>query len=274
MRVVNRAALYAPWAGLWKHRGLVWQMTKRDVLGRYRGSFIGLAWSFFNPLFLLAIYTFVFSVIFKVQWRPTGSKSTGAFALALFSGLIVFMLFSECLNKAPGIILANPNLVKKVVFPLEILPWVTLGSAFFHFLVSFGVLLVACLLITHTLQWTVIFVPLVLLPLLLICAGLMWFLSSLGVYLRDVGQAMVMITMALNFLCPIFYPVTAVPARYRILLYFNPITPLVVQMRHVVIWGQLPDWTELAATALVGLIFSFLGFMWFQRTKKGFADVV
>ncbi len=274
MPVLKRAFLYAPWTGLWRHRGLVWQMTKRDVLGRYRGSFIGLAWSFFNPLLLLAIYTFVFSVIFKVKWRLKGSESTGDFALALFSGLIIFMLFSECLSKAPGLILANPNLVKKVVFPLEILPWVTLGSAFFHFLVSFGVLLAACLLITHTLHWTVVFVPLVVLPLLLISVGLIWFLSSLGVYLRDVGQAMALIIMALNFMCPIFYPLSSVPIQYRPLLYLNPITPLVEQMRNLVLEGGMPNWVQLGVATLVGLVFSFLGFMWFQKTRKGFADVL
>ncbi|NNM87773.1 MAG: ABC transporter permease [Phycisphaerae bacterium] len=274
MRVIKRVVSCAPWISLWRYRGLIWQMAKRDVLGRYRGSFIGLAWSFFYPLVLLAVYTFVFSAVLKVRWRTGPRESMGTFALALFSGMIVYMLFSECLNKAPGLILANPNLVKKVVFPLEILPWVTLGSAFFHFLVSFGVLLAACLVLTHSLSWTVVFAPLVVVPLLLVSVGLMWFIASLGVYLRDMAQVMGLVTLTLNFLCPIFYPITEVPKAYRPLLYLNPMTPLVEQMRNIVLWGRMPDWLQLGAVTLVGLVFSYLGFIWFQKTKKGFADVL
>ncbi len=201
---------------LWRNRQLIVQMTKREVVGRYKGSAMGLAWSFFNPVFMLVVYTFVFSEIFKSRWGGVGGDdSKTKFAVVLFVGMIVLSLFSEVLNRAPGLILSNVNYVKKVVFPLEILPVIAMGAALFHGLISLGVLLAAFTLFNGYLHWTAIFTPLVLLPLVILTTGLGWMLASLGVFLRDVGQTIGIITTVLMFLSPVFYPVTAVPERFR-----------------------------------------------------------
>ena len=263
----------ALFASLWDNRELIVQLTRREVMSRYRGSVLGLAWSFFNPLLMLGVYTFVFSVVFKARWGP-GEESTADFAIVLFVGLIIHGLFAECVNKAPGLILANVNYVKRVVFPLEILPWVAAGSALFHSGVSTVVLLAAQLVVQHALVWTIVFLPIVLLPLLLATIGLAWFLSSIGVYVRDIGQTIGILTTVLLFLSPVFYPVEALPENYRILLLLNPLTPVIGDARRVLIWGQAPDWAGLMIYASAGFAVAWLGFWWFQRTRRGFADVV
>lgn len=260
-------------ASLWRNRGLIHASAKREVLGRYRGSALGLLWSFFNPLFMLVVFTFVFSVIFQARWGG-GSGSKTEFALVLFAGLIVFNLFAECISRAPGLILSNTNYVKKVVFPLEILPFVGLMSALFHASISLLVWLAAYALLFGIPHPTVFYVPLVLLPFCLFLMGLSWALASLGVFLRDVSQFIGVLTTALMFLSPIFYPVTAFPENYRYLLYLNPLTPVVEQMRDVLFWGKAPDFFMLAIYWIVTLGIASLGFAWFQKTRKGFADVL
>lgn len=260
-------------ASLWRNRGLIKALVKREVLGRYRGSFMGILWSFFNPVFMLAVYTFVFSVVFKARWSGGGESKT-EFALVLFAGLIVFNLFAECINRAPGLILANVNYVKKVVFPLEILPLVVLGSALFHGLVSLGVWLLAYCILFGVPHATVFFLPLIVLPLVLLIMGLAWGLAALGVYLRDVSQFIGIITTTLLFLSPIFYPATALPEAYRGLLYLNPLTPAIEQARDVLFWGRNPDFTMLLIYLLASAAIAWLGFAWFQKTRKGFADVL
>jgi lipopolysaccharide transport system permease protein len=259
--------------GLWRHRDLVRALVQREVIGRYRGSIMGILWSFFHPLFMLAVYTFVFSVVFKARWDVTSDSKT-EFALVLFAGLIVFNLFSECVNRAPSLILSNVNYVKRVIFPLEILPWASLGSALFHALVSLGVWLLAYSTLFGVPHFTIILLPLVLLPLLLFIMGITWALAALSVYLRDVSQLIGMFTTILMFLSPIFYPVSALPQRYASFLLLNPLTPVIEQVRCVLFWGKIPDimvWLiSLFSSALVG----WLGFVWFQKTRKGFADVL
>jgi len=259
---------------LWRYRKLILQMTKREVLSRYRGSVMGLAWSFFNPLLMLIIYTFVFSVVFKARWGVGGEESKIDFAVVLFVGLIVHGFFAECLNRAPALVLSNVNYVKKVVFPLEILAWVALGSALFHAVISLVVLLVAKLLVGQGLEWTVLLVPAVFTPLMLGTVGLTWFVASLGVYLRDVGQTIGIITSALLFLSPVFYPLSAIPENYRLIVLLNPLTFVIEQARQVLIWGEFPDWLGLSLYTAASFIVAWLGFWWFQRTRRGFADVV
>lgn len=259
--------------GIWRARDLVWQMTRREVVGRYRGSVLGLFWSFFNPVLMLTIYTFVFSVAFKARWGE-GGESKFEFALILFAGLIVYNLFAECINRAPTLILSNVNYVKKVVFPLEILPLVTLGAALFHGAISLGVLLIFYVMVASSLHWTVVFVPLVLLPLLLTTLGISWFLASLGVFLRDVAQTVGLLTMVLMFLSPIFYPISVLPEKYRTFLYMNPLTFIIEQMRNVVLWGKAPSWPGLIVLTAVGVLVALLGAVWFQKTRRGFADVL
>lgn len=258
---------------LWRHRELAAAMVQREVVGRYRGSVMGLLWSFFNPAFMLVIYTFVFSVVFKARWN-VGSDSKTEFALVLFAGLIMFNLFAECLNRSPSLILSNASYVKKVVFPLEMLPWVALGSALFHALISLAVWLVAYAVLFGVPHLTVLYLPLVMLPLLLLIMGVSWFLASLGVYLRDVSQIIGVISTVLMFLSPVFYSGAALPEEYRQLLQLNPLTPVIEQAREVLFWGRAPDFAALSVYLLASALLAWLGFAWFQKTRKGFADVI
>ena len=264
----------AMFTSFWRNRLLILQMTRRDVVGRYRGSIMGLAWSFFNPLLMLATYTFVFSVVFRARWGVSGEESRADFAIILFVGMIVYGLFAECVNRAPGIIISNVNYVKKVVFPLEILPWVALGSAIFYSLVSAVVLLLAQLIINQTLPWTSVFFPLVMLPLVFAAMGFGWFLAALGVFLRDIGQITGIFTTVVMFVSPVFYPVTALPKEYQGLLRLNPLTLIIEESRKVLVFGILPEWRSLFVALVLGLSIASIGFWWFQRTRKGFADVL
>ncbi|MGR8997957.1 MAG: ABC transporter permease, partial [Gammaproteobacteria bacterium] len=198
-------------ASLWRNRQLIVQMAKREVVGRYKGSAMGLLWSFLNPVFMLVVYTFVFSVVFKARWGVGEDETKTQFAIVLFVGMIVHGLFAEVLNRAPGLILSNVNYVKKVVFPLDILPVISMGAALFHSLISLLVLLAAFVLINGYLHWTAIFIPLVLLPLVILTLGLAWILASLGVFLRDVGQTIGIVMTVTLFCSPVFYPITALP---------------------------------------------------------------
>ena len=258
----------------WRNRHLIWQMTRREIAARYQGSIIGLAWSFINPLLMLIVYTFVFSVVFKARWGTNGNESRADFAIILFAGLIVFSLFAEIVNQSPAQIVSNPNYVKKVVFPLEILSWVSLGSGLFRSLVSLVVLLLAQLMINFSLPWTIVLFPLVLLPLVLASLGVAWFLAALAVYVRDIGQITPVFTTVLMFISAVFYPLSALPEVYQRWLRLNPLALIINESRKVLIFGSLPDWGWLGIALLMGLAIAFSGFWWFQKTRKGFADVL
>lgn len=258
----------------WRHRHLIWQMSRREVVGRYRGSIMGLAWSFFNPVLMLIVYTFVFSVVFKARWGVGTEESKADFAIVLFVGMIVHGLFAECVNRAPGLILSNVNYVKKVVFPLETLSWVAMGSALFHALISLVVLIAAQLIVNFIVPWTAVFFPVVILPLLLATMGFAWFLAATGVFVRDIAQITGIITTVLLFMAPVFYPVSALPKEYQAWLLLNPLTFIIEQARQVLIWGALPDWSGLGFYLAVSILIAWGGFWWFQKTRKGFADVI
>ncbi|MFA6498758.1 MAG: ABC transporter permease [Desulfurivibrionaceae bacterium] len=245
----------------------------REVAGRYRGSVLGILWSFFNPVFMLAIYTFVFSVVFKARWGGADESRT-KFAMILFAGLLVFNVFAECVGRAPSLILGNCNYVKKVIFPLEILPWVILGTALFHFFVSFGVWVLFYFWIFGIPPLTVFLFPLILIPLIMFVMGLSWFLAALGVFLRDVTQIVGIIITVFMFLTPIFYPLSAIPEAYRKWLYCNPLTFLVEQARGVLIFGVGMDWAGFSLLSGMAFGLAWFGFAWFQKTRKGFADVL
>jgi len=230
-------------------------------------------WSFFNPVLMLAVYTFVFSVVFKARWVG-GSDSKAEFALVLFAGLLIFNLFSECVNRAPGLILANANFVTKVIFPLEVLPIVVLGSAAFHFLIGLVVWMVFYVLFFGLPPVTVLLLPSILLPLVLMTLGFSWLLSSLGVYLRDVGQIIGVVTTALMFLSPIFYPIAALPEEYHPFIQISPLTFVVEQARDLMIWDKGMDWAGWAVWMAISTAIAWMGFVWFQKTRKGFADVL
>jgi lipopolysaccharide transport system permease protein len=261
-------------AHLWKYRDLIRQLTWREVVGRYKGSFIGLGWSFIQPLVMLCVYTFVFSVIFKARWGVEAGEGKAAFALALFMGLITFSIFSEVANSAPSLVLGNANYVKKVVFPLEILPLVRLFSALINAVFSLGVLFAGILIINHFIHWTALLLPLIWLPMLMFTLGCGYFLASLGVFVRDIGTVIGVLTTMLFFLTPIFYPISAVPEAFRIVFRINPIAIFVEDARRVVLWGLSPDWPWFFfGMALSGAVLIF-GFVWFMKSKKAFADVI
>ncbi|MFW0758502.1 ABC transporter permease [Pseudomonas sp. H11T01] len=260
-------------ASLWRNRALIIALTKREILGRYRGSSLGILWSFFNPLLMLAVYTFVFSVVFNARWS-SGSESKTEFALALFAGLTVFGLFSECVGRAPGLILSNVNYVKKVVFPLEILPWVSMGAALFHAFISLVVWLIFYGIFFGVPHLSVLLLPFVILPLLFFSMGISWVFSSLGVYLRDISQIIGVAITMLMFLSGIFYSVSSLPVEYQELLKINPLVPIIEQARDVLIWGKKPDYLLLFSYLGGSLVSAWLGFVWFQKTRKGFADVL
>jgi lipopolysaccharide transport system permease protein len=257
-----------------RHRDLVWQMTKRDVVGRYRGSFFGVAWSLFNPLLMLGVYTFVFSGVFKSTWRNGSAEGTTDFAVVLFAGLLIHGLFAECVNRAPGLVLANPNYVKKVVFPLEVLPGIAMGSALFHTGASLIVLLCGLVVGSLGIPRTVVLFPLVLAPFVVFTMGICWFLAATGVYLRDLGHAVGIATTVMLFLSPVFYPSSSLPARYGWLLQITPLTFIIEQSRDVLVWGRLPNWTGLLGYSVASVIVAQLGFRWFQKARRGFADVL
>ena len=235
---------------------------------------MGVAWSFFTPLLMLAVYTFIFSVVFTARWGDAGEQSNTGFAVIMFTGMIVHGLFAEALNRAPGLILSNVNFVKKVVFPLEILPVVAIGASLFHTGVSLAVLLGGYAVYKGFVHWTAIFIPFVFLPLAIFSLGFVWALASLGVFLRDVGQAIGVITTVMLFLSPVFYPLTAVPEIYRPVIMANPLTFIMAQAREVLVWGRLPDWQGLGIYTLLAGAMAWAGSAWFQKTRKGFADVV
>jgi lipopolysaccharide transport system permease protein len=259
---------------LWQHRELWWRLTEREVLGRYRGSLLGVAWSFLNPLAMLAVYTFIFSQVFKARWGSLDTTGPLGFAINLFAGLIVFNLFSECVNRAPGLILANPNYVKKVIFPLEILGCVTVGSACFHALTSLGVLTAFELIGLRRLPYTFLWLPVVWLPLLLGCLALTWLLAALGVFIRDVGQLITLAVSMLMFLSPIFFPISALPTRWQPLLALNPLATVIEQTRRVLVEGQPPGLGYLVVAPLLTIVICELAFRSFEKAKRAFADVI
>ena len=266
-------SLAALFASFWRNRRLILQMSQREVVGRYRGSVMGLAWSFFNPVLLLSVYTFVFSTVFKSRWGVGGESKT-VFAIMLFVGMIMHGLFAECVNRAPALILGNVNYVKKVVFPLEVLPWVAMGSTLFHSGVSVLVLLTAQLILSHSLPWTFVLLPLIALPLVFVTMGFSWFLAATGVFMRDIAQTTGIFTTVLMFLSPVFYPITSLPKEYQGWMQLNPLAFIIVQARQVLILGNMPDWSRLAIYSAVSLVVAWMGFWWFQKTRKGFADVL
>lgn len=265
--------LLAPFASLARHRSLVAELAKRDVLGRYRGASFGLLWSLLSPFLLLCVYTFAFGTVMGGRWPQVESGDT-SFSIILFAGLIVHGFFAECLTRAPALIVANPNFVKRVVFPLEVLPWSLVAAALFHTLANTLVFVLLRLLMDGDFSATVLLLPLVLVPLVVLALGVAWFLASLAVYVRDIGQVTGVLSMAMLFLSSAMMPAESVPAAYRWIFLANPLTFIIDQARNVMLWGHMPDWSGLAVYLLIALAVMYLGRAWFMATKRGFADVL
>ena len=259
---------------IWQYRDLLKQLAKQNISGRYKGSGLGRIWSVVTPLFMLSIYTFVFSVIFKARWGSDVESSRAAFALTLFCGLAVYNIFSESISTSASIIPANANYVKKVVFPLEILPVNMVITALFFGLIWFAILFAGIGIFLHKICITAICLPLVLLPLLLFILGLCWFIASLGVYVRDVTHFIGIALQALFFMTPIFYPINMVPEKFRIVLRLNPLSTIIQEVRNVILYNTWPNWQMLGIIFIISLLMFQLGYAWFMKTKRGFADVL
>jgi lipopolysaccharide transport system permease protein len=256
-----------------RYSDLISQLVRREFAQRYRGSVLGVLWAFVTPLLMVMVYTFVFTVVFPTRWGGAEVAETN-FVVIYLVGAVIHGLFAEAVGRAPNLIVAQANYVKKVVFPLEILPIVVVASALITATIGFVIAVLLNLVLAHTVQWTSIFLPVILIPYLVLLLGMVLLISALGVYLRDLGQAMgVIITLTL-FLTPVFYPIAAVPERFRAYLYLNPLTFVVEQTREVMLFGHLPHWSMLAVYTLCSLIFCWFGLFVFQRARGGFADVL
>ena len=269
--------LVLPWrivAHFGQHATLIWQFTKRDVLSRYRGSYLGILWSLLRPLALLTMYTIVFGFIFesKLGNRPDETKLD--FALALFCGLILFEFFAECVARAPVLMLSNTNYVTKVVFPLEILPVMTVGASLTQLVISFIPLLIGQQLVHGLIPVTVLYLPVVLLPLILLCLGITWLVASLGVFIRDINSIMPVLMQIVMYSGAIFYSINKVPAHFLPLVRSNPLTTVIDHTRAVVLYGTPPVWSQYAWVLAAGIVVMLAGYTFFMRTKNAFADVM
>ena len=256
------------------HSELLYQLTRRHILGRYKGSYLGLLWSLLNPLLMLVVYTFVFSVIVQLDWDVAGSGSRGEDGLALGAGLSIFNLFTELITRAPTLMLGHANYVKKVVFPLEILPASIVGEALFHSLISFGLLMAGQLIFLHAIPVTALWLPVLLVVTCALTAGLAWFFSALGVFVRDVHYSVVVLATVLFFMSAVFYPISRVPEAAQFYFMLNPVAILVDTARRVVMWGMPPDWPWFGYAAAISFISLCGGFAFFEHTKRSFADVI
>lgn len=256
-----------------RHRSLTWELAKRDVLGRYREASFGLLWSLISPFFMLMIYTLAFGYLLKSRW-PGTSGNIADFSMLLFLGLIVHGFFADCLNRAPTLIVSSTNLVKRIVFPLQVLPWVMVMSALFHALANSLVFVVLNFALRGELAPTAPLLPLVLLPLAVAALGVGWLLSSLSVFLRDIGQITGLLATAMLFLSSAIIPVDTLPEHYQWVFRLNPLTFIIDQAREVAFWGRMPDWFGLGLYLAGALLFAYLGYAVFQKTRRGFADVL
>jgi len=257
-----------------QHQDLMWQLCQRSVLGRYRGSFLGWGWSLVTPLFMLAIYSFVFSTVFKARWGQLEEAGSLGFAINLFAGLIVFNVFAECISGAPTLIVENINYVTKVVFPLEVLGAVTVAAALFHACTSVVILLIFELIAVHSIPLSIVWLPFVWLPLVLGCLSITWLLSALGVFLRDLGQFIGVFVTMLMFLSAVFYPLSALPPALQPWLALNPLVIVIEQSRRVLVEGAMPSHAYVFLGSLMMLVVCELSYRLFCKASQGFADVL
>ncbi len=258
----------------WRYAGLIRQFVKREFHARYRQSTLGVLWAFLTPLLMLGVYTLVFRFVFKLRWSGVGNESDLTFALRMYAGLAVFNFFAECVNRAPRLILDQPHLVKKVIFPLEILSWVNALAALVHLGVALLLLLAFGAWDMGTLPLTIVALPLVWLPLLPLCVGLGWLLAAIGTYVRDVSQVLGLLVSLMMFVSPIFFPIEALPAAAKPWMFLNPLALTITQTRQVLMDGQWPDWSAFALHLAACCVIALLGAAFFRLARKGFADVV
>lgn len=260
--------------GIWvAQRGLIWQLVQREVLKRYRGSILGLTWSVLTPLVLLTIYTTVFSSLLKMQWSPVRS-GFGDFALMLFCGLVPFNFLNEALSGSILSIAGSPSYVRKIAFPVEVLPCVQVGSAAIHASISTAILLLGIFLLMGEHHWTLLLLPVVWLPYLVFTMALSLLAAGVGVFVRDVGHLVGLVMSVLFFLSPIFYPASMVPEELRWVFALNPIAHIAMGVRDACIEGRLPDWTSWSLHLAAGILLLLASAGWFQLVRKRFSDVL
>ena len=259
---------------LLRHRELWWRLSEREVIGRYRGSILGWGWTLLTPLMMLAVYTFVFSTVFKARWGDLEQAGPLGFAINLFAGLITFNLFAECATQAPTLILSNVNYVTKVIFPLETLGAVSVSTGLFHALTSTIVLVVFELIAVHRVPLTILLLPMVWLPFLLGCLAMSWLLSALGVFLRDLGQLMGVVVSMLMFMSAVFYPLSALPPTLQTLMGLNPLVVVIQQTRRVLVQGVPPSASYVVLGFLLMLGLCEISYRFFCKARRGFADVL
>ena len=270
-----QAARRTVWRPLWqlpRRIDLIVSLTRRELAARYRGSVLGFLWTLVTPIVMIAIFTIIFAGIFKAKFGA--SSSQWDYALYLFCGLLPWNAFQESLQLSSTTIVAHGNLVKRVVFPLETLPVSLSLAAVVNQLFGTLVLIVAAIVLRHEFHATLVYLPLVLIPQLIATLGAAWLVASLGVFIRDIVQGIGLLLMAWMYLTPIIYPESLVPANYRAAINLNPFTPLVRSYRRIILDGLAPDWQGLAYFLGFGLILFLLGYWWFARTRKNFADVI
>jgi len=254
------------------HRRLLLALTRREILGQVKGSILGIYWSLLEPLMLLAIYTVVFHFVLKIRMGAEGGPYS--FSLYLFCGLLPFLAISRALNRSSTVIMENRNLIKKLIFPSEILPLNMVLSALVSQFFGFVILILGVVILNGRIGWTVLLLPLLLLPQILLTAGLAWLVASLGVFIRDTRQAVSLLMVAWMFLTPIFYDESYVARIFPAGLYLNPLADLLAGYRAILIRGQLPDWTRVGIVYLIGGVLCLFGLWWFSRSKKAFIDVI
>lgn len=252
---------------------LLSQLTRRDIASRYQGSAVGLLWAFLSPVLMLIVYTFVFGYVFKARWMGA-ETNTSFFALNLFAGMLVHGFLAECVTRSPTLMQQQTNFVKRIVFPLWLLPLVPLASALFHTAISFSVLFIAHTVMMQTVHWQLLLLPVIIVPFVFFLTGLVWMLAALGVYFKDLAQVTPIVVTVLMFMSPVFYPAQALPEHIRPLMYINPLTPAIETVRAILFEGQLPSLLGYGAYLLAGCAFALLGLLVFNRLKVGFADVL
>ena len=261
--------------GLSRKRDLWWQFTVRAVESRYRGSIFGMFWAVLNPMLMLSIYFVVFGIIFGGHFRDPNTESLKDYAISMFLGLTLFQLMAETLGSAPLLVTANTNLVKKVVFPLEILPLAQVGGLWFNLAIGLVLALVGWLAIGESLSLKgLLMLPVILAPFLMLSAGLAWLLSALGVFFRDLAQAMPFLAQVVMYASAVVYPVTRIPASVWVFLKWNPFLQTVVLAREVVLWGYPVNLTRLSYTYVAGVVMLIFGRWIFEKLRPAFADVI
>lgn len=266
-------ALRAPFAAFVAHRDLTRELTRRDILGRYRGANFGLFWSLIGPLMMLAIYTIAFSKILGSRWNQA-SGDTASFGIVLFLGLIVHGFVAECLVRAPRLMVDNANYVKRIVFPLPVLVWSMVLSALFHMAMNFAVFVVLGIVVFGKFSFYLFLLPVVVAPLVLLTVAVSWVFASLGVYVRDINLMVPVLVTGLLFVSSAIVPVDTLPQHYQVIFHLNPLTFFIDQVREVALWNRPPEWSGLLRYTLAGIVALYAAYSWFRATSRGFADVL